>query len=319
MTPVDPASVSSVRSGLLAAVEERLAGVLKEELNRWSAHGERAVVPVGEVASLVRAGGKRLRPLFCVSGYLAAGGAPDAPEIVDAAAALEFLHTCALLHDDVADGARLRRGLPTAHARHAEEHRAQGWNGEPRRFGESVAVLAGDLALAYADRLMAGLPPEVKPIWDELRIELIVGEYLDVDTAVRGEVTPELARWIAVWKSGSYTVRRPLEIGAAVAGRSDLAPAFETYGEKLGEAFQLRDDLIGVADDSERSGKSAGHGWDAAALRGRMAANGGAAEVERRIEQLTEEACAAVRTSSLDPVWQREFADMAFRAAYRDR
>jgi geranylgeranyl diphosphate synthase, type I len=302
--------------------------------------------PAEAVAALVGAGGKRLRPAFCLSGFLAADGDPARePVAVDAAAALELLHAFALLHDDVLDDSPLRRGEPTAHEWHAAAHRAADWAGEPRRFGEGVAALAGDLAHIYADRLVSTLPPAAREIWHELRTEIIVGQYLDIRVAAERIADPKLARWIAVCKSGRYTVRRPLTLGAAIADRLDLAPTFKQFGEALGEAFQLRDDLIDAFGDSTLSGKPTGLDFAqqkmtllvalalprddriSRLLAGQSA--GGATlaqvitdldvrgEVERRIDHLVKRAQAAIAAAPLDPKWRDELARVAVQVAYR--
>lgn len=336
------------RDALLRRVEDRLRDLLATETARWSAVDPRAAVPVEAVAELVGAGGKRLRPAFCLSGFLAAGGDPARESVaVDAAAALEVLHAFLLIHDDVLDDSPLRRGEPTAHERHAAEHRTAGWAGESRRYGEGVAALAGDLAHIYADRLVSDLSPAAREIWHELRIEIMIGQYLDIRVAAERIAEPELSRWIAVCKSGRYTVHRPLTLGAAVAGRLDLAPEFERYGAALGEAFQLRDDLIDAFGDSAVTGKPTGLDFAqqkmtllmALAMRrderiARLLAGQGAGgatlgqiiteldvrgEVERRIDHLVEQAQAAIAQAPIEPAWREELARFAVEVAYRQK
>jgi geranylgeranyl diphosphate synthase type I len=346
MRPPTTAAPRQARGALMCRVEDRLRDLLATETSRWYAVDPRAAAPVETVAALVRAGGKRLRPAFCLNGFLAAGGDPALESLaVDTAAALEVLHAFALLHDDVLDDSPLRRGEPTAHERHAAAHRAAGWAGEPRRFGEGVAALAGDLAHIYADRLVGALSPAAREIWHELRTEIIIGQYLDIRVAAERVADPTLSRFIAVAKSGRYTVQRPLMLGAAIAGRLDLGPAFERYGLALGEAFQLRDDLIDAFGDSSVSGKPTGLDFAqqkmtllialamprddriSRLLAGQSA--GGATlaqiitdldvrgEVERRIDHLVELARAAVAAAPLDAAWRDELAQFAAEVAYR--
>ncbi|GAA2307536.1 polyprenyl synthetase family protein [Streptomyces caniferus] len=245
------------RDRILARVERRLEEFLAQERRSWAALNPDAVELVDCVAEMVGSGGKRLRPSFCVAGYLAGGGDPEAREIVDVAAALELLHSFALLHDDVMDDAELRRSRPTAHMTHAALHKERGWRGEGRRYGESVAVLAGDLALVYAERLLAGLPDPVRQIWGELCTELMIGQFLDVRAAAQFVPDPELSSWIALFKSGRYTVQRPLAMGARLAGAEDMLEPFDAYGLAVGEAFQLRDDLLDAFGSSAVTGKPA--------------------------------------------------------------
>ena len=162
-------------------------------------------------------GGKRLRPAFTHWGYVGAGGGTDDQIDVDAGAAFELMHAFALFHDDVMDDAVTRRGQPTTHTVAAEQHAADGWVGESRRFGEGVAILVGDLAFVYADRLMEGAPPEAMRIWNELRVELNIGQYLDILGSVQSIRDVDKAERICRYKSGKYTIERPLHLGAVLA------------------------------------------------------------------------------------------------------
>ena len=250
---VDP--LTPIARGVEAHLEELLAC----EQDRWSAVDPRIAEIVDLLADHVLAGGKRLRPAFCMWGFLGAGGHPEHPAVLDACAAIELLHAFALLHDDVMDGSATRRGRPALHRRLASEHGLGGWRGESRRFGEGTAVLVGDLAFAYADRLLSNAPPAARAVWDELRIELTMGQYLDVTGAARGDADVAMTRRIAVYKSGRYTVERPLHLGAALAGWLDeVGPSYSAYGAPLGEAFQLRDELLGVFGDPSQTGKPVG-------------------------------------------------------------
>jgi geranylgeranyl diphosphate synthase type I len=175
------------------------------------------------------------------------------------AAAIELLHAFSLIHDDVMDGSDLRRGRPSMHKQLAAAHAADGGRGEGRRFGEGMAVLLGDVALSWADCLLAPHRPLVGGVWDELRVELTMGQYLDIVGAAYGSTDARSARLVATLKSGHYSVMRPLQLGAALAGRLDgLGAAYADFGSPIGEAFQLRDDLLGVYGDPEVTGKPAG-------------------------------------------------------------
>lgn len=244
---------------VVGRVDAHLEQLLLAEEERWAAIDARLGRAVALLGDFVLAGGKRLRPSFCAWGYLGAGGRDIDPPVLDAAAALELLHAFALLHDDVMDGASTRRGRDAMHRRLARDHVTAGWNGEARRFGEGMAVLVGDLAFAYADRLLSGAGPAARGVWDELRIELTMGQLLDVSLAASGDVDLDTAGRIAVYKSGRYTIERPLHIGAALGGRLDeLGPHYTAFGIPLGEAFQLRDDLLGVFGDADVTGKPVG-------------------------------------------------------------
>ncbi|MEO7429087.1 MAG: polyprenyl synthetase family protein, partial [Acidimicrobiales bacterium] len=152
-----------------------------------------------------------------------------------------------------------RRGARTAHLEFDDRHADASWRGEGRRFGEGVAILIGDLAHVYADQLLPRTSPDVQAVWDELRVELNIGQYLDLLGTARADTDHESARRIARYKSGKYTIERPLHIGAALAGRfHELRGPLSAYGDPLGEAFQLRDDLLGAFGDEALTGKPVG-------------------------------------------------------------
>jgi geranylgeranyl diphosphate synthase type I len=244
---------------IAADVDAHLCAVLERERQRWSRIDPWFAEPVDLLSDFVLAGGKRLRPLFCRYGFLAAGGDLADRSWLEVAAGLELLHAFALLHDDVMDGSGRRRGRPSLHRRLHDDHQRAGWHGEPRRFGEGIAVLVGDLAFTCADRLMRTAGDAVGRVWDELRIELMMGQYLDVVGASRGPLATERALRVARYKSGAYTVERPLHLGAAHAGGpAGISAALGAFGRPLGEAFQLRDDLLGVFGDEAATGKPVG-------------------------------------------------------------
>lgn len=252
-----PHEVAELRRDIDAA----LAAELPERLARTRAVASELDPLADELAAMVRAGGKRLRPVLLLLGHRAAGG--DPADVHGPALALELLHTCALLHDDVVDDAPSRRGRDTTHARFAALHDREGWRGEPRRFGEGVAVLLGDLALVVADELFldAAVPPERLLAgmrrFGVLREEVMAGQALDLLAAAQGRGDRDLALRVARIKSGRYSVARPLQIGAALGGGPDrLLEGLWAYGEPLGVAFQLRDDVLGVFGDAAQTGKS---------------------------------------------------------------
>jgi len=338
-----------------ARVEGRIERLFDAELSRWRALDAALVEPLRSLQRLVEAGGKRLRPAFCFWGFVGAGGNPDDPRVIDAGAAFELLHAFALVHDDVMDGSDTRRGEATAHVEFGELHRSSGtWRGEARRFGEGVAILIGDLSHVYADLLLDGAHADVAPIWHELRLELNVGQYLDILGTARGDRDPAMARRIARYKSGKYTIERPLHVGAALAGRLDaLAAPLSAYGDPLGEAFQLRDDVLGAFGDEELTGKPVGQDLRegkptpmlAAATRradggqtrvldrvgaddlsdGEVAAaqqvildTGAADEMEARITTLTEQAIRAIQVADITAEARDALVELAAYVASRD-
>ena len=211
---------------------------------------------------LAAAGGKRLRPAMSYLGWVAASGQRRGvghADVVRAGAALELLHLFALIHDDVMDESDSRRGRPTVHVRAEELHVAAGGRGGPQRFGESIAILLGDLAHAEADHLAGQLPEPMRRIWRVLVVELVCGQRYDLTGSAGGQHDLPHARHVARSKSGAYTVERPLQLGAAAAAAPEVVIAsLRTYGRALGEAFALRDDVLGVWGDPERTGKPVG-------------------------------------------------------------
>jgi geranylgeranyl diphosphate synthase type I len=189
-----------------------------------------------------------------------AGGDPTDELVIDAGAALELLHAFALFHDDVMDGSLTRRGEPTTNAKFEASHGAEKLAGESRRFGDGVAILVGDLAYVYSDQLMRNASPQAWTIWNELRIELNFGQYLDMLGSAMNERRREKAERICRYKSGKYTIERPLHLGALLAApsRDDLIPVLSTYGLPLGDAFQMRDDVLGAFGDTAITGKPVG-------------------------------------------------------------
>jgi geranylgeranyl diphosphate synthase type I len=252
------------------------------------------------------------------------------------------------------DGSGTRRGLDAVHQRFIRAHHDGGWRGEPRRFGEGIAILVGDFACTYADLLMRSAPPRALDVYDELRVELCVGQSLDlVGTALRTNDVED-ARRIAMYKSAKYTVERPLHLGAALAGRlDDLAESLSAIGLPLGEAFQLRDDLLGVYGEERVTGKPVGDDLregkptpllaiasarvdaDGLALLGRVGAgdleetevkalqelflaSGAVAQIETTIDALVEQAIGALDASALAPPARDLLRDLAYYVAWRD-
>jgi geranylgeranyl diphosphate synthase, type I len=252
------------RADLRVRVERVLAAFLARQRRRLTAIDE-ALVPVADALdAFVRQGGKRLRPAFAYWGYRGAGGT-DSDEVVATLAALEFVQASALIHDDVMDASDLRRGEPAMHRRFAGLHAAGGWHGSADDFGAAAAILLGDLCLAWSDELLhaGGLDPaalaRARPVFDEMRTEVIAGQYLDVLTQATGDTSMERAGKVARYKAAKYTVERPLLFGGALAGApTGVVEAYSRYGLPLGEAFQLRDDVLGVFGDPVHTGKPAG-------------------------------------------------------------
>ncbi|MEZ5377027.1 MAG: polyprenyl synthetase family protein [Acidimicrobiales bacterium] len=241
-------------------VDARLEQLFADERAQWVQVDPRLVEAIDELARMT-AGGKRLRAGFCYWAWAGVhDGEIDEQPIIDAGAAFELLQVFALIHDDVMDAADTRRNRPTIHVEQAKRLTSNQWRGEPRRYGEGVAILVGDLGHVYADRFVGGAHPTARNVWDQLRIELNLGQYLDMQAAASGEVSRETAQRVAMFKSALYTIVRPLQLGAALHGRASpaLLDQLDAFGRPIGQAFQLRDDLLGVFGDADRVGKPVG-------------------------------------------------------------
>jgi geranylgeranyl diphosphate synthase type I len=252
------------RSGLRSRVDKALTEFLAAQRAKLLGIDSALTDVADAVETFVLQGGKRLRPAFAYWGYRGAGGL-DSDPVVAAVSSLELVQASALIHDDLMDRSDTRRGEPSVHRRFEARHTAAGWRGGSAAFGDSVAVLLGDLTLVWSDELLhtSGIEPvdlaRARPVFDEMRTEVTVGQYLDVLTQATGDTSVERASKVARYKSAKYTVERPLLFGAALAGApAAVAEAYSGFGLPLGEAFQLRDDVLGVFGDPDRTGKPAG-------------------------------------------------------------
>lgn len=347
------------RADLRARVRKSLAAFLHRQRTMLCGI-DAALLPVADaIEALVLGGGKRLRPAFAYWAYRGAGG-DDTDQVVATLSALELVQASALIHDDVMDDSDTRRGDPSMHRRFAATHTAAGWHGDPTGFGTASAILLGDLCLVWSDELLhsGGLDPytlaRARPVFDAMRTEVTVGQYLDVHTQATGETTMERAGLVARYKSAKYTVERPMLLGAALADAPPaLSATYSAYGLPLGEAFQLRDDVLGVFGDPARTGKPAGDdlregkrtylvaaALDAADpsaaarlqaglgdpaldergvadLREIIVASGALARTEHRIDELTTMAMTALRGGTLDTEATAVLTDLAAAATRR--
>ncbi len=261
---------------VVTKVDARLQAVLDHQYDHWHGVDPRLGEAVAELARMVTSGGKRLRAAFCYWAWRGNGGAdhpaaarsgvhgvdgPDPEElIISVGAAFEFLQVFALIHDDIMDDSATRRGTKTVHVANAERLEEMGWRGEARRFGDGVGILVGDLGHVYADQLTNGISSRAREIWDELRVELNLGQYLDMRSAAAGALNRETATQVATFKSALYTIVRPLQLGTCVHEGADirLLEQLDRFGRPLGRAFQLRDDALGVLGDEAQLGKPVG-------------------------------------------------------------
>lgn len=346
-----------------ARVQAALDAFLDGQAGRLEPLGPDGVRMLDQARACVR-GGKRFRASFCWWGYRAVAGEEgdeegDAPALVRACAALELLHASALVHDDYMDASDTRRGRPAAHRAFEAQHREAAWRGEPEQYGAAGAILLGDLLLTWADEMLrrCGLPAErvsaALDVFDLCRTEVVTGQFLDVSVQARGAADVDAAMTVLRYKSAKYSVERPLHIGAALAGAdAGLRERLSAFGVPLGEAFQLRDDLLGVFGDPGTTGKPAGGDLaegkrtvlvalamdaapaddaalldaslgtplDAAAidrLRGIIDASGAARQAEKVIAELVRMADRALDGAGIAPVARHELALLATAATDR--
>ena len=257
-------SQQDVIADLTTLVQAELDAFVDRQRVRLSDLGPE-LSPFLDAAQAYVTGGKRLRAAFCFWGWRAAGGDPDDPGIVRAAASLEWLQASALVHDDVMDGSDVRRGRPSAHRSFEARHRDANWVGDSEQFGVGGAILVGDLMLSWCGEMFDSCELDRRRIVDASRYldlcksEVVGGQFLDLVGQSTGVNSIEQAMRIVRFKSAKYTVERPLHVGAALAGGDDaLLSALSAVGVPLGEAFQLRDDVLGVFGDPDVTGKPAG-------------------------------------------------------------
>ncbi|NUR07836.1 MAG: polyprenyl synthetase family protein [Nocardioidaceae bacterium] len=342
-----------------ASIQAALDGYVDEQAARLEPLGEDAARLL-QAARTAVSGGKRFRAAFCWWGFQAVTAqVPDEPALLRAAAAHELLHASALVHDDVMDASDTRRGHPATHKAFETRHREQGWRGDPEQYGAAAAILLGDLLLCWSDELLrrCGLDTDVVrralDRFDTTRSEVITGQFLDVSVQARGASDVEQAMRVLRYKSAKYSVERPLHVGASLAGGDDaVLDALSGFGLPLGEAFQLRDDLLGVFGDPAVTGKPAGDdltegkrtvlvalaleaapGADAErldsslgrplsdtevdALRRVIDDSGAHAEVERRIGVLTTQALTALDGVDVTPRARAVLRELAAAATQR--
>jgi geranylgeranyl pyrophosphate synthase len=225
----DQALEADVQTGL-AAVEAGLLEATKSE------------VPfITEAAQhLVRAGGKRFRPLLVM--LAAQFGDPYAPGVAPSAVVVELTHLATLYHDDVMDEAEVRRGVDSANA----------------RWGNSVAVLTGDFLFARASHILADLGPEAVRIQAEAFERLVTGQILETAGPRDGRDPIDHYLDVLGGKTGSL-IAVSGRFGAMMSGADEgVVDILTQYGERLGVAFQLADDVLDIASDSHESGKTPG-------------------------------------------------------------
>ena len=264
-----PEQLRTEQAAFVAAVAGELTDFLTTRQSLMVAISPDIDPIMGSISNLVT-GGKRLRALMCYWGWRGAGGDPAAAEIVTAGSALELFQAAALIHDDIIDRSDTRRGGPSVHRRFSQLHHAQGWALDSERFGQAAAILTGDLCLSFSEEAFTDIGEQAaagsraRLIFNLMRAEVMAGQYLDILEEVAGPVRDRAgavtrAQSIIRFKSAKYSTEHPLALGGALAGApDDLLRGYSAFALPLGEAFQLRDDVLGVFGDPVTTGKPAG-------------------------------------------------------------
>ncbi len=270
--------LASPLSAVPSAVNQCVADYFAASTQEFAAIGPQFAHAISLLREFTVDGGKRVRPMFAWAGIRAGveggGGSfdfpfpdatPDPQSLLTAISAMEFIQACALIHDDIIDQSDTRRGSPTTHRRFTAQHREHAWAGESEHYGTSQAILTGDLALAWADDMfgMSGISAQAlrasRNPWRAMRTEVIAGQILDVTLEANGSESVEDSLKVIEYKTASYTVARPLHIGAALVGADEaVVSTLRQIGQDIGEAFQLRDDQLGVFGKPEITGKPSG-------------------------------------------------------------
>jgi geranylgeranyl diphosphate synthase type I len=349
-----------IDDSIRAHVEQTLTEYLSAKQSTMASLTQELADALDSLVEFILRGGKRIRPTFAWWGWRGAGGEPDAQAVLHAVSGLELIQACALVHDDLMDDSAVRRGSPTVHVTFTGLHQEKGWLGSSDRFGMAAAILLGDIALAWADDMFygSGVTPNrlaaASEPWQAMRSEMLAGQYLDILTQVKGDESPEAALRVARMKTAAYTVERPLQMGAALAGAdTEMVERLREFGADIGVAFQLRDDLLGVFGDTEVTGKPAGDDLregkrtllvalglqkaspagaavlrdvlgrdltaaDVARAREVLTESGAVNAVEDRIEALTATALRALRSADLAEPADERLAELAIAATRRN-
>ncbi len=240
-----------------AKVEEELRVFFKNKrrmLNHWT-----SVEALNAIEEYTLRGGKRLRAILMILGYKMYGG-NDEKAIIQASSSLELIQSYLLIHDDIMDESELRRGKKTVHKIYEGIHLSQGFGGNPRRFGESMALILGDLANVYAVEILSSskFPDDLKIMAINKLNEVIeytgYGQIIDIYSSMLEDFGEEDLLLLHKYKTARYTVEAPLVLGAILAGKSEEAK-IRDFAIPIGIAFQLQDDILGLFGDEKQIGK----------------------------------------------------------------
>lgn len=269
----------------LSAVDKRVETLLAEQYRRFQGTRVKYIREAfSDVEQLYRAGGSRVRPILAYAGFRARGVGAVPRRLIDVGAALELLHCAALIHDDIIDEAQIRRGLPTVCVAHTTQHVSRGWQGDSESFGINCALLSGLLSLAMADLLLVDMPVALHSNWSDMKTEMLAGEYSEVVISASGSDANEVVSGeISRMKTASYTVAGPLTLGGLLSDESQIVDSMRDFGYLVGEAYQIRDDIMDRFAPAELTGKSVGND---VRLQRPTALASAAVDIERREDDL---------------------------------
>jgi geranylgeranyl diphosphate synthase type I len=346
--PLDPGPIDLFLADVKTRVDRHLTRFFEQKREHAQSLSDPSRELVEAVFDFTMRGGKRTRPAILIAGHLAIDPSADLEPLLDACAGLELLQSYLLIHDDWMDQDDERRGGTTLHRLFADRLR------DPH-LGACIAVLAGDLGNAFAIELVARSATiskhsaaALEAFWTMQR-DVVYGQALDL-------IAYRDVALIQRLKTGSYSVKGPLLVGAVLAGASAQQRAgLERYAEPAGLAFQVRDDILGVFGAPEKTGKPAGNDLRAGkrtllieeaesrlnererepltAVLGKTDASesavraamdlldrsGTRAAVETRIEELDRQAQAALQAGGLSELGRTRLEQLARMFAYRDR
>ena len=221
------------------------------------------------VKKMTMSGGKRLRPVLMYYGYLGVGG-KEKVKIIRAAISVELIHMFLLIHDDIIDRDSKRHGVETTHVRYKKMHEKFSWQDDSMHFGNSMAIIVGDMIMALGNQALFTSKFESKIIVKALHklqrvvANTVIGQAKDVLIGFKGHATEREILDVCKFKTAKYTIESPLHLGAILGGANDkILESLSRPATPIGIAFQIQDDILNLAGKEEAYGKEiAGDLWE---------------------------------------------------------
>ena len=242
-------------------LDKKLSLYFSRKLKEMREFGLSARGAVKSIRDLTLAGGKRVRAGFMYWGYKASGG-KEIEKIIEASMSIELTHIFLLIHDDIIDRDDFRHGVETIHKKYERLARRFYKKTDPKHFGDSMAIVTGDMAAAYGNDVIfnSRFAPEQKQKalskLQEIVANTVSGEILDVVLEAKGRATEKEILEVHRNKTAKYTVEGPLHLGALLAGADEKTlRILSDYAIPVGIAFQIQDDILGAFGDEKKLGK----------------------------------------------------------------